>query len=204
MTETTQHGGVERVVEEEVDTATTEARAKALLRAGPSAAASTTDSRKRLMRDLKVMQQSCPEGISAHPYKNDLMHWKGVIFGPEHTQWEGGIFKLELTFTTEYPMAPPHVKFTTPVFHPNIYKDGNICMDIMKSQWSPAFDVSALLLSIQSLLSDPNPNSAANGEAAELYAEQRYAYDQRIAAVVEKSQELADEEESSSSSGDDE
>lgn len=170
-----------------------EANIKKLERAGPSAAASTTDARKRLMRDLKAMQKA-PEGISAHPFKDDLMHWKAVIFGPEDTCWEGGIFKLELTFTTEYPMSPPKVKFLTPVFHPNIYKDGSICMDIMKSQWSPVYDVSALLLSIQSLLSDPNPNSAANGEAAEMYASQRKEYDARILDLVEKSVDAAVDE----------
>lgn len=164
-----------------------------LVRAGPSAAASATDSRKRLMRDLKAMQ-SAPEGISAHPHNDDLMHWKAVIFGPEDSIWEGGIFKLELHFTTEYPMSPPKVKFLTPVFHPNVYKDGNICMDIMKSQWSPVYDVSALLLSIQSLLSDPNPNSAANGEAAEMYAKQRREYELRVQDIVEKSLEAADDD----------
>jgi ubiquitin-conjugating enzyme E2 A len=174
-------------------TATEEANIRKLERAGPSAAASATDSRKRLMRDLKAMQNA-PEGITAHPHNDDLMHWKAVIFGPEDTIWQGGIFKLELHFTTEYPMSPPKVKFMTPVFHPNVYKDGNICMDIMKSQWSPVYDVSALLLSIQSLLSDPNPNSAANGEAAEMYAKQRREYELRVQNIVDQSLEDADDD----------
>lgn len=165
-----------------------------LLRRGPSAAANITDARKRLMRDLKVMEQSSPEGVSAHPVEDDLMHWRAVIFGPEDSIWEGGIFKLDMVFTAEYPMSPPKVKFLTPVFHPNVYSDGQICMDIMKSQWSPVYDVVALLLSIQSLLSDPNPNSAANGGAAEMYAHSRLEYEAKVRDIVEKSLELAAED----------
>lgn len=160
-----------------------------------SAAASTTDSRKRLMRDLKRVQSDSPEGIVAFPLNDDLFHWGATIAGPEDTPWEGGLFRLALDFTHEYPMLPPNVRFVTPVFHPNVYKDGRICMDIMKSQWSPAYDVISLLLSIQSLLGDPNPMSAANGEAAELYSKQREAYEARVLQLTEQSLELAAAEE---------
>lgn len=76
------------------------------------------------------------------------------------------MFELFLEFTEEYPNKPPKVKFTSKLFHPNIYKDGNICLDILSTNWSPIYDVSSILTSIQSLLSDPNPNSPANAEAA--------------------------------------
>lgn len=76
------------------------------------------------------------------------------------------MFELFLEFTEEYPNKPPKVKFTSKLFHPNIYKDGNICLDILNTNWSPIYDVSSILTSIQSLLSDPNPNSPANAEAA--------------------------------------
>lgn len=202
-----EHDDVEDVVLQPpptaVATATEEGNIRRLHGAGPSAAASFTDARKRLMRDLKKMRDDPREGISAHPFKEDLMHWKAVIYGPEYTIWEGGIFKLELRFSAEYPMAPPVVKFLTPVFHPNVYRDGSICMDIMKSQWSPVYDVSALLLSIQSLLSDPNPNSAANGEAAELYAKQRREYDAKVQEIVEKSLDLADDDDDDDDDADD-
>lgn len=164
------------------------------VKATKSLASSHLDAKKRLMKDLKSIQTNCPEGISAHPREDDLLHWTAVIFGPEDTAWEGGIFKLDLVFTDEYPMSPPKVKFLTPMFHPNVYRDGNICMDIMKSHWSPAYDIAALLLSIQSLLSDPNPASAANAEAAEMFAHHRNLYNERVAAVVEKSLELADDD----------
>jgi ubiquitin-conjugating enzyme E2 A len=80
------------------------------------------------------------------------------------------------------------------MFHPNIYADGAICLDILQNQWSPIYDVSAILTSIQSLLADPNPNSPANAEASRLYIENRREYERRVVEVVERSwlEELPD------------
>lgn len=69
----------------------------------------------------------------------------------------GGTFKLLLEFSEEYPSKAPQVKFVSKIFHPNVYADGKICLDILQNQWSPIYDVAAILTSIQSLLSDPNP-----------------------------------------------
>jgi len=121
------------------------------------------------MRDFKRMQNDPPEGVNGAPCDNDIMKWHAVIFGPEDTAWEDGTFKLTLDFTEEYPNKAPTVKFLTKMFHPNIYADGSICLDILQNQWSPIYDISAILTSIQSLLCDPNPNSPANSEAARLY-----------------------------------
>ena len=70
----------------------------------------------------------------------------------------GGIFKLELFLTEDYPMAPPKVRFLTKIYHPNIDKLGRICLDILKDKWSPALQIRTVLLSIQALLSAPNPD----------------------------------------------
>lgn len=88
---------------------------------------------------------------------------------PDDTPWEDGTFRLQLEFTEDYPNKAPTVKFVTKLFHPNVYADGSICLDILQNQWSPIYDISAILTSIQSLLCDPNPNSPANSEAARLY-----------------------------------
>ena len=76
------------------------------------------------------------------------------------------------------------VKFESKMFHPNIYNDGGICLDILQNQWSPIYDVSAILTSIQSLLCDPNPNSPANSEAARLYSECKREYNKKVPVVV--------------------
>eukprot|EP00758_Cryptobia_borreli_P008162 Tbor_TRINITY_DN5367_c4_g3::TRINITY_DN5367_c4_g3_i2::g.3812::m.3812/K10573/UBE2A, UBC2, RAD6A; ubiquitin-conjugating enzyme E2 A len=143
---------------------------------------------QRLMNDFKkIKNDTTLVGISASPSEHNIMHWEAAIFGPPGTIWEGGIFMLSLVFTGEYPNIPPKVKFITKVYHPNVYGGGDICMDILKSQWSPIYDVSALLLSIQSLLADPNPMSAANTEAAELYNSNRKVYNEKVAKIVEDS-----------------
>lgn len=115
------------------------------------------------------------------------MSWQAVIFGPDDTPWEGGTFNLTLDFTEEYPNKPPKVRFVTKMFHPNIYNDGQICLDILQNQWSPIYDISAILTSIQSLLCDPNPQSPANSEAAQLFQSNKREYNRRVRAVVEES-----------------
>jgi len=139
------------------------------------------------MRDFKRMQNDPPEGVNGAPCDNDIMKWHAVIFGPDDTPWEDGTFKLSVEFTEEYPNKAPTVKFITKMFHPNIYADGSICLDILQNQWSPIYDISAILTSIQSLLCDPNPNSPANSEAARLYQENRREYERKVKEIVEQS-----------------
>ena len=84
-------------------------------------------------------------------------------------------------------LSSPQVQFVTKCFHPNVYGNGGICLDILQNQWSPIYDIAAILTSIQSLLSDPNPNSPANVEAAKLFQENRREYDRRVVECVELS-----------------
>lgn len=162
------------------------------------------------MRDFKRLMNDAPTGIFGVPDEDNIMSWHGVIFGPEDTPWEGGTFKLTLEFTEEYPNKAPVVKFVSRMFHPNslllnqkehthtlqpfttrhaqtVYQNGSICLDILQNLWSPIYDVAGILTSIQSLLTDPNPASPANGEAARLYTENKREYDRRVREVVEQS-----------------
>merc|ERR1712083_952914 len=147
----------------------------------------STSARRRLMRDFKRLQEDPPAGVSGAPTDNNIMLWNAVIFGPHDTPFEDGTFKLTISFTEEYPNKPPTVRFVSKMFHPNVYADGGICLDILQNRWSPTYDVSAILTSIQSLLDEPNPNSPANSVAAQLYQENRREYEKRVAAVVESS-----------------
>ena len=106
-------------------------------------------SERRLLKDLKKMQEDqSNEGISATPIDDNLHQWEALIFGPDDTIWEGGIFKLHMEFSEDYPNKPPKVKFLTQMFHPNIYNDGSICLDILQHMWAPVYDVSSILTSI--------------------------------------------------------
>eukprot|EP01088_Endostelium_zonatum_P000551 TRINITY_DN1079_c0_g1_i1.p1 TRINITY_DN1079_c0_g1~~TRINITY_DN1079_c0_g1_i1.p1 ORF type:complete len:153 (+),score=29.85 TRINITY_DN1079_c0_g1_i1:111-569(+) len=149
----------------------------------------STPSRRRLMKDFKRLQTDPPAGISGSPLENNIMIWHAVIFGPDETPWEGGTFKLKLTFSEEYPNKPPEVVFLSKMFHPNVYGDGSICLDILQKHWSPIYDIAAILTSIQSLLSDPNPDSPANAEAARLFQENKREYNKKVKEIVEQSWE---------------
>ncbi|KAG9296417.1 hypothetical protein G9A89_015009 [Geosiphon pyriformis] len=149
----------------------------------------STEARRRLMRDFKRLQNDPPGGISGAPCPDNILLWNAVIFGPADTPFEDGTFKLALQFDENYPNKPPSVKFISKMFHPNVYANGELCLDILQNRWSPTYDVAAILTSIQSLLHDPNPNSPANAEAANLYRENRKEYTRRVRDIVENSWE---------------
>lgn len=133
-------------------------------------------------------------GISATPYEDNLRYFQVVIAGPQSSPYESafsplpplalslslryarltlllhppdGIFKLELFLPADYPMAPPKVRFLTRIYHPNIDKLGRICLDILKDKWSPALQIRTVLLSIQALLSAPNPDDPLANDVAD-------------------------------------
>lgn len=106
-------------------------------------------------------------GISATPHEDNLRYFNVIITGPASSAYEGGIFKLELFLPEEYPMAPPKVRFLTKIYHPNIDKLGRICLDILKDKWSPALQIRTVLLSIQALLSAPNPDDPLANDVAD-------------------------------------
>ena len=96
--------------------------------------AMSTAARRRLMRDFKRLQEDPPAGVSGAPGENNIMLWNAVIFGPHDTPFEDGTFKLTMEFSEEYPNKPPVVKFLSKMFHPNIYADGGICLDILQNR----------------------------------------------------------------------
>lgn len=102
-----------------------------------------------LFSALFRLQEDPPTGVSGAPTDNNIMIWNAVIFGPHDTPFEDGTFKLTIEFTEEYPNKPPTVRFVSKMFHPNVYADGGICLDILQNRWSPTYDVSAILTSIQ-------------------------------------------------------
>ena len=147
----------------------------------------STAAQRRLLREFRKLQEDPPMGVSGAPTEDNILKWDAIIFGPDDTPFEGGTFKLTMEFTDKYPHDAPKVKFVTKLFHPNIYQDGSICLDILSDKWSPTFDISITLHSIQSLLDDPNPHSPANSLAAELFMTNKSEYIRRVASSVEKS-----------------
>lgn len=124
--------------------------------------------------------------------ESNILEWTFVIFGPKDTPYEGGTYQGKLTFPKEYPLKPPQVQFTSKLFHPNVYMDGKLCISILHEgsdntgyeheleRWRPINNIRTVFISIISLLSDPNPESAANIDAAKLWRDNREAYNKRI------------------------
>ncbi|XP_027177876.1 ubiquitin-conjugating enzyme E2 20-like [Coffea eugenioides] len=127
---------------------------------------------KRLQSELMALMMSGDSGISAFPEEDNIFCWKGTITGSKDTVFEGTEYKLSLSFPTDYPFKAPKVKFETGCFHPNVDVYGNICYYLFQDKWSSAYDVRTILLSIQSLLGEPNTSSPLNNQAAALWGNQ--------------------------------
>lgn len=132
---------------------------------------------KRLQSELMQLMMSSPPGVSAFPESDaNMLLWKGTIEGPDGTPYEGLKFKLALTFPQNYPYSAPTIKFTSPMWHPNVDMSGNICLDILKEKWSAVYNVQTILLSLQSLLGEPNNSSPLNAQAAQLWDKDMVEY----------------------------
>jgi len=122
----------------------------------------------RLTKEALLMKKEYIDNVSVDSKNGSLFEYEATIIGPIGTPYEGGIFKLSISITKDYPFKPPLVIFNTKIYHPNINSSGSICLDILKTNWTPALTISKILISICSLLSEPNPNDPLVPEIANL------------------------------------
>lgn len=153
---------------------------------------------KRLAQEYAELTRNAPEGIAAGPIvEENLFEWEAFIAGPEGTCYDGGCFHAKLFFPKDYPLNPPKMKFTQPLFHPNIYPDGSVCISILhppgedrfgyekaNERWSPVQSVEKVLLSVISMLAEPNDESPANVDAAKLFRSNKRMYDKKVDLCV--------------------
>ncbi|KAJ2078844.1 E2 ubiquitin-protein ligase peroxin 4 [Coemansia sp. RSA 988] len=126
---------------------------------------------KRLLKELQdIRKDLSDELLSLEPVNDeDLLQWHAILRGPQETPYQGGLFRLHIDIPEEYPIKPPVLTFTTPVCHPNVhFETGEICLDILKSQWSPAWTLTSTCLAVHVLLANPEPSSPLNCDAANL------------------------------------
>ncbi|XP_073217662.1 SUMO-conjugating enzyme UBC9 isoform X1 [Lepidochelys kempii] len=110
------------------------------------------------------------------------------VLRPLTTPWEGGLFKLRMLFKDDYPSSPPKCKFEPPLFHPNVYPSGTVCLSILEEDkdWRPAITIKQILLGIQELLNEPNIQDPAQAEAYTIYCQNRVEYEKRVRAQAKK------------------
>uniref|UniRef100_A0A8C3C7U3 Ubiquitin-conjugating enzyme E2 G2 n=1 Tax=Cairina moschata TaxID=8855 RepID=A0A8C3C7U3_CAIMO len=149
----------------------------------------------------KELTLNPPEGIVAGPMNEEnFFEWEALIMGPEDTCFEYGVFPAILSFPLDYPLSPPKMRFTCEMFHPNIYPDGRVCISILHApgddpmgyessaeRWSPVQSVEKILLSVVSMLAEPNDESGANVDASKMWREDREQFNKIAKQIVQKS-----------------
>lgn len=127
---------------------------------------------QRLLKEHRELQRESKKAdsdVTLAPVDGNLYQWAGAINGPKDTPFEGGVFRLQVIVPPSYPLAPPNFKFATKLFHPNVHpKSGEICLDILKTAWSPAWTLQSTCRAIILLLSHPEPDSPLNCDAGNL------------------------------------
>lgn len=133
---------------------------------------------------------------------SNLYDWEILIMGPDGTLYEGGFFKARLVFPKDFPNKPPKMTFQSEMWHPNIYENGEVCISILHDpgedqmsnetadeRWRPILGVEQILISVISMLSDPNDESPANLDAAIMWRNDKSAFKKKVRQCVRKSQE---------------
>ncbi|KAL0237836.1 hypothetical protein GEMRC1_012310 [Eukaryota sp. GEM-RC1] len=155
-----------------------------------------------LTRQFTKYQQEPVEGISFGLENEDIFRRRVAITGPPDTPLEGGLFQAVMQFPENYPMEPPTMKFITPMYNPNIYPSGEVCISILhrpgadesdlvmsgelpEERWSPVQSPLSVVLSVLSMLVDPNAESPANVDAAVDFRENRKIYDQKVRRLAQ-------------------
>ncbi|XP_022915102.1 uncharacterized protein [Onthophagus taurus] len=134
--------------------------------------------KNRLRSELRALRTDAPDGIQAIPLDGHYYHWQATIIGSEGSCYEGGTFFLYIQIPCTYPMSPPRVRFLTKIFHPNISRHGDIGIDSINTNWSLALTISKVLISIQSILTDPVCDVCMEREVGQLYLEDRTTFEE--------------------------
>ncbi|KAF9432305.1 Ubiquitin-conjugating enzyme E2 15 [Entomortierella beljakovae] len=163
----------------------------------------TDQSSLLLKKQLKELTKHPVEGFSAGLVDDgNIYEWEIMIMGPQDTLYEGGFFRAILTFPLDYPLMPPKLKFTTDLYHPNVYPNGEVCISILhppgedkygyeqaSERWSPVHTVETILVSVISMLSSPNDESPANIEAAKEWRDSYASYKKKVQRIARRSAE---------------
>lgn len=137
---------------------------------------------KQLARELAMLQRTPPDGVCVSLCDSDVLSFSGWIQGPPSTPYAGGFFRITFDFAqVDFPTVPPKCRFATPIFHPNVARNGDICVSSLQNDWKPHYGIQRILLTIKCLLIQPNPDSALDAEASRLMQEDWQSYTETAA-----------------------
>ncbi|CAD5208953.1 unnamed protein product [Bursaphelenchus xylophilus] len=173
------------------------------------ASSSNLSAVRALQMELKSLQNSPVEGFTVQVDEQNLFKWTVAIFGPPGTLYQGGYFKASIKFPNNYPYSPPSIRFLSKVWHPNVYENGELCISILHppvddpqsgeqacERWNPTQSVRTVLLSVISLLNEPNTSSPANVDASVMYRKWKESNgkEDEYVKIIKKQIELSKEE----------
>ena len=147
---------------------------------------------KRIQKEIIYLMENPEElkkeGITLVPNESNIQNFHGSIIGPVGTPYAGLKYELEIKIGTDYPMKAPNVRFVGPkIYHPNVNTTGDICLDILKSEWAPTLSLAKMMLSICSLLNEPNPASPLNSTAAYHWINNKPKYQEEVNRLWQES-----------------
>jgi len=140
---------------------------------------------RQVAKELQDLVKNPPEGIKVLFNERDITDIQAFIEGPAGTPYANGLFKVKLVLGKDFPQSPPKAFFLTKIFHPNVAKNGEICVNTLKKDWKPDLGIKHILLTIKCLLIVPNAESALNEEAGKLLLEHYDDYSQRARMMTE-------------------
>jgi len=133
----------------------------------------------RIQRELKDLKSNKDSACQLDMVGNSMNHLTGQIVGPAGTPYEGGTYQLSFEIPSNYPFSPPKAKFITKIWHPNISSvTGAICLDILKDAWAAALTLRTVMLSLQALLSAPEPDDPQDAVVASQYKKNQEKFNQ--------------------------
>lgn len=133
----------------------------------------------RIQKELREIERDRASGVTVDVIDDNCQKLRGCVPGPKDTPYEGGLFVVDIDLDNQYPFVPPKMRFITKVWHPNVSsQNGAICLDILKDQWSPALTIKTALLSLQALLSSPQPDDPQDAVVAKQYISNHKLFEQ--------------------------
>ena len=142
---------------------------------------------RRIAKDLSILEKANHPEYTAHPVDDsDMFHWVGIIQGPKDSPYEGGKFKINITIPADYPLRAPTLNFITKIYHPNVSEKGEVCLEILKSGWTPMQNLEKILEQVYFLICNPDPLDALNTEIASEMKNNKAAFEEKAKKMTQE------------------